>query len=138
MVKFKRSVRLNNLTPGLLAILTGLYIVERSTLIESKPDDLWVTSVNDGRHQKNPPSRHYSDEAVDVRSWNFRSDIHKDIFASRLEIFLNRRFSPTGARMFRVLYESTIKKNGKVIRTQHFHIQVIKGGEYLRLAMVIG
>lgn len=77
--------------------------------------DLWVTSANDSAHGKG--SRHYADEAIDIRSHNFRSRAAKRTFREWYEVALGPQF--------RVLLE------GEGTANEHFHAQVRKGHVYV-------
>lgn len=76
--------------------------------------DLVITSGNDSRHGAN--SRHYVDEAIDVRSHNFASRAAKREFRATFEAALGPQF--------RVLLECEGTAN------EHFHAQVRKGHVY--------
>ena len=86
MVLFKPSVRFKRLTPALLRILTVLFDLDntRYAVIEGGiPEDLVVTSVNDSKHMQG--SRHYTDEAVDLRTHNFPSKASRRAFRDLLK-----------------------------------------------------
>lgn len=108
-----RQVTFTELTPGLAFILYGLEKFHRQRKVE-QPENLIITSLNDSQHSSN--SRHYKNEAIDVRSKNFPSRESKRIFRQELELFLGP--------FFRVLIESEGTDN------EHFHIQVKKGLKY--------
>lgn len=109
MVKTKSgNVRLVVLTPALAHIFWRLEMFHR----EFGPvEDLVITSINDGTHKQD--SRHYTNEAIDLRSKNFPSESLKLDFRRELEEFLGPKF--------RVLFENARTDN------EHFHIQVRKG-----------
>jgi hypothetical protein len=126
IVTCKGGVRLAALSPALVRILFVLEHCARTgywaSLIGQTP--LVITSINDGTHVAN--SRHYSNEAIDLRSHTFPSERAKREFRASFEYALNLRpgrtlFDPP---LFRVMYESAGKAN------QHFHIQVAKGRRY--------
>ena len=73
-----------------------------------------ITSANDSTHL--PTSKHYLDEAIDLRSNNFQAE-SKAMFRTELEKFLNLG-SPCP---FTVLLEDIGTSN------EHFHVQVKKG-----------
>lgn len=104
------AVHLKVLTPALANILYKLEFFYR-TYWQNVVPSLVITSINDGNHS--PNSRHYTDEAIDVRSRNFPSEESKQLFRQELELFLGGKF--------RVLYENAGTDN------EHFHIQVRKG-----------
>lgn len=110
MVMFKSTVRLKRLTPALLTMLNALYAADLEKLV-GQPEDLVITSGNDSTHAAN--SRHYTDEALDVRSKTFINEATKEQFRVTLEANLGPQF--------RVLHESNGTPN------EHYHIQVKKG-----------
>jgi hypothetical protein len=118
MLKFKKSVRIKTYSLPVKEILDSLFLID-GTGSPDLPEDIWITSINDSRHSSN--SRHYTDEAIDVRSKNFRSRQAKRDFRSQLEIQLNMRY---GFLVYRVLLEKLGKKN------EHFHVQVRKGTKH--------
>ena len=76
--------------------------------------DLVITSGNDSTHSH--ASRHYRDEAIDVRTHNFRSREAKRTFRAAWEMALGGQF--------RVLLE------GEGTPNEHFHAQVRRGHTY--------
>ena len=108
-----KSVRFNRLTPAMAYMLYKLEQFHYLDLVP-QPEDLVITSMNDGKHMEG--SRHYTDEAMDLRSKNFQDNPHKVIFASAFQEFLGNKF--------RVILENLNKPN------EHFHIQVRKGMRY--------
>ena len=119
MIAFKAGVRLKKINKALTFMLNViLHSHELSTRV---PPVLVITSINDGRHSKN--SRHYTDEAIDLRSKNFPSKNSKIRFRKRLEEDLNS-FSGYSTPKFRVLLERLGNPN------EHFHIQVKKGEQF--------
>jgi len=130
MIKFKSTVRLKTFSPAIRHILDTMqkYLYEFYFPYEEGPlpEDIVITSINDGKHSAN--SRHFTDEAVDVRSRNFQNRAAKLMFRKKLEWVLNWYGAYYFHDKFRVLFEKTLKdENGKVTRTEHFHIQVKKG-----------
>lgn len=109
MLICKGSVRFKRFTPAVMTILNALYAADLGKLA-GQPDDLVITSANDSTHGED--SRHYSDEALDIRSKSF-SHQTKEIFRKSLESNLGPKF--------RVLFE------GKGTDNEHFHAQVKKG-----------
>lgn len=105
------KVRLKVLSPALAWIFYRLELFHSQKLAR-QPENLTITSINDGVHS--PNSRHYTDEAIDIRTHNFESTEQKRIFASRLEEYL-------GVTKFRVLLENVGQSN------EHIHVQVRKG-----------
>lgn len=90
-------------TPALMHMLGRLY-----DLSQEVDHDIVITSANDGLHA--PNSRHYKNEAVDVRSHNVPD---KRAFEKTLQTSM-------GPQIF-VLFESEGTPNA------HYHIQVRKG-----------
>ncbi len=78
------------------------------------PDVLTVTAGSDGQHMAG--SRHYTGEAIDVRSQSFPSLDAKERFREAYETALGPKF--------RVLFESVGTNQ------EHFHAQVARGGAY--------
>lgn len=113
-VNCKEEVRLKGLTPGLCRILT--VIQEAADEEADLPTELLVTSIHDGTHGQF--SRHYKDEALDLRSHSFSSPKRKADFV----ISLQARLGPK----FWVTLEHPEEQGGP----EHFHIQVAKGGTY--------
>jgi hypothetical protein len=108
------SVIFTELTPALAYILYSLEKFHRRNVVP-QPDLLVITSINDGVHSTN--SRHYKNEAIDLRSKNFLTREMKRKFRSEFELYLGPKF--------RVLLENLGTEN------EHFHIQVRKGQEFL-------
>lgn len=113
MVTLKDGVRIRRFTPALWAILDALRALDRSA--PWIPDDLVITeaAATTGHVEG---SRHYSDEAIDLRSKNFRTNADKRVFKQLLE----QRLGPA----FTVLLENQGTAN------EHFHIQPKKGTTY--------
>jgi len=109
MVIFKASVRIKTFTPALLHILSSLEYCDRH--YDWLPDEIVVTSINDGKHVVN--SRHYTDEAIDVRSKSIDTLDNKLLFVNTLKSLLGPKFT--------VLFEDIDAPN------EHIHIQVKKG-----------
>lgn len=86
----------------------------RDGAARSYTGDLVVTSGNDSTHSTG--SRHYTDEAIDLRSHNFVSRAAKREFRVWWEEYLGPQF--------RVLLEQEGTPN------EHFHAQVKKGHTY--------
>lgn len=104
------DVRLKVLSPALAWIFYKLELFHR-TKICPMPEDLVITSINDGQHAID--SRHYRNEAIDIRSHNFIDEAQKLMFAMHLQDWLGPKF--------RVLFEN------KGLPNEHFHVQVKKG-----------
>lgn len=111
MVLFKETVRLKRLTPALKTILDALYTIDEQGIAEF-PKDIVITSGNDSQSHS-AKSRHYSDEALDVRSKNFKDNNAKAHFILKLQSLLGIKFT--------ILFES------KGTANEHFHVQVKKG-----------
>ena len=79
-VTCKASVRFKGFTRGLIRILVGVQRVAERTQMK----EIVITSANDGRHSQRPRSRHYTNEALDVRSRNFASGAARTTFVRRL------------------------------------------------------
>ena len=113
IVVCKASARLKALTPGLLRILKEL---EKSASVITDPvREVVITSINDGKHA--PTSRHYTDEAVDIRMKNFPTDAARKRFISDLRHWLGPEFY--------------ILRESKGTPNDHLHVQVRKGHTYI-------
>lgn len=110
MLVCKASVRFKRFTPALMTLLNALYAADLGKL-DGQPDDLVITSANDSTHSRF--SRHYVDEALDVRSKSFATEQAKRIFRDNLAKQLGPKFT--------VLYEARGTAN------EHFHCQPKKG-----------
>ena len=105
----KPSVRFRGFTRGLIRILVGVQrVAERTRMAE-----IVITSANDGKHSQRPRSRHYSNEALDLRSRNFTTPAARDRFLARLRAELGSRFY--------IAYEGHGKPNA------HIHVQPRRG-----------
>ena len=110
VVTCKPSVRLKGLTPALLRILRGVYAVSAAC---SDVPEVVITSINDSTH--GDKSRHYTNEAIDLRSKTFSPEA-KTAFAVRLRAELGPQFT--------VLFEHSGTPN------EHWHVQPRKGTTY--------
>jgi hypothetical protein len=118
MIRFKSSgVRLNFSSEPIRRLLRTLGTLDALHARASRSlydGDIVVTSGNDSTHGAG--SRHYTDEAIDVRTHNFTSRQAKRDFRQRWEEALGPQF--------RVLLE------GEGTPNEHFHAQVRKGHVY--------
>lgn len=126
MITFKENVKFVKLTPALVWMLYALEEFHRE-YTGIQPDTIVITSVNDSRHL--PNSRHYQDEALDIRSKNFPTLDSKRVFRKTFESFLNKHplldsYTPIRTNKFRVILESEMSDN------EHFHAQVKKGASF--------
>lgn len=104
------EVRLKVLSPALAHIFYQLSEFHEKRLA-SQPDELVITSINDSNHMVG--SKHYINEAIDLRSKNFKTTSDKIEFALKFQDFLGSKF--------RIILEYLDKDN------EHFHIQVRRG-----------
>jgi hypothetical protein len=109
----------NRLTPAAHWIQHCLYEIDRQPS-NGQPKDITVTSGNDSGHGDG--SKHYTDNAADVRSKNFLSRESKLLFKRRLENMLNSH--PEFPDCFTVLFEYEGQDE------EHFHVQVKKGMQF--------
>ena len=107
----KASARFKEFTPALLYILNVVYL---EALECTSVENIVITSVNDSGHSKH--SRHYTDEAIDIRTRNFPKAVARQRFQTALRRSLGKQFT--------VLFESPNTPN------QHIHIQPRKGSTY--------
>lgn len=107
----KTSVRFKGFTRGLVQILIQVLLVADYT---TDVAEVVITSANDSRHGAR--SRHYTNEALDLRSRNFSSSKTRNDFIKRLRRALGPRFT--------ILYEGHGTPNA------HIHVQPRKGTTY--------
>jgi len=105
MITCTPSVRFRAFPPAMLRILAALQRV---------CPDIVITSANDATHA--PTSRHYTHEALDLRTRTLPSEAAKRQLAAQLRADLGPAFT--------VLYEDPGGPN------QHLHIQPRKGTVY--------
>jgi len=110
-VTCKTSVRFKRFTAGGIRILSGVYRCATSC---GDVQTVVITSAHDGTHV--PTSRHYTDDALDVRVHNFPTQAAIQRFAKALRAELGPAFT--------VLYESAGTPNA------HLHLQVKTGTTY--------
>ena len=110
-VTVKSTVRFDEESLALGRLLGVLLHVASSW---TDPPVLVVTAGSDGQHRQG--SRHYTGEAIDVRSKNFPTLAAKERFREAYQMALGSKF--------RVLFES-VETN-----QEHFHAQVRRGGSY--------
>lgn len=108
-IQFKEGVRFKRWSRALAKMLSILSLVQNR--YEWTPEIITVTSVNDGQHMVG--SKHYIDEAIDIRSKNFTDPTDKLMFISVLREELGGQFT--------VIFEHQNTDN------EHFHVQVRKG-----------
>ena len=113
MVTCKTSVRFKRFTPAMMTLLNALYAADVGK-VEGQPVNLVITSGNDSQHGAR--SRHYADEALDVRSKSFADEQAKKVFRDNVAAQLGPKFT--------VLYE------GRGTANEHFHLQPKKGTVY--------
>src|SRR3990167_8066735 len=92
----------SGVTPRLLIIFAGVSNVAREL-----PWDVTITAGTDGKHMKG--SKHYSGEALDIRSKNFPTKRSKQDFVSAVLL----RLGPG--------YEMFLEQEGKP--NEHFHCE---------------
>lgn len=109
MVLTKSGVKLKNLTSAMAWMLYRLEQFNR--VMKGFPTNLTITSINDSQHMEG--SRHYTDEAIDIRSHNFEDHEQKLEFMTRFGDLLGPKFT--------ILLENIGSPN------EHFHVQVRKG-----------
>lgn len=107
-VSFKTNCRFKRYTPALEYMLRHLSTLQN---IGSWVPDLVVTSVNDSQHS--PNSRHYTDEAIDIRTKTFKCNEDVYEFIRMYRALLGDKFT--------LLFESVDTPN------EHLHVQVKKG-----------
>ena len=120
MIEFKEGVVLRKWTEPIDWMIACLKKVDGTP---GFPKTLVVTSINDGEHSVKPPSRHYTDEAIDVRSHDFETIELKTEFINTYRRHLNS-FPAKRLNAFFLILEDQGTPN------EHFHIQVNKGQTY--------
>jgi hypothetical protein len=108
------GVRLDFTSEPIRRLVLTLALVDRWSAGDAYDGDLIITSGNDSRHSVG--SRHFTNEAIDVRTHNFHSRTMKRAFRGWWENELGPQF--------RVLLEHEGTPN------EHFHAQVKKGHTY--------
>lgn len=93
------------------AVIYLLEVLRAVAITITDVPELVVTSISDSQHS--PNSRHYRNEAIDIRSKNFPTRESKRQFRAFYEMLLGPNF--------RVLLEAEGTPN------EHFHAQVRKG-----------
>jgi hypothetical protein len=112
VIRYKNnSVKANTAAPAIRYIMAGLGVVELDADLLLPDDGLVITSGNDSVHMEG--SKHYTDEALDVRSKSFANRSAKLSFVARLQTVLGRRYS--------VMLEH------EGVPNEHFHVQVRRG-----------
>ena len=104
------SVKFPEFTTELCHILSTLVEIDKRTDLE-KPEHLVITSANDSKHK--PDSKHYKNQAIDLRSKSFKTEADKADFMAALAKALGPRYT--------VIYEYPGQVN------EHFHIQLKRG-----------
>ncbi len=107
------TVRFTIIVPATIRLLTVLEQLSRTS--PSVPQPLVLTAGTDGVHADH--SRHYSGEAVDVRTHNFRGPVAVHAFQRELAAALGPQFT--------MLYENEGLPNA------HLHVQVRKDHVYV-------
>lgn len=116
MIVFKESTRFKTFSAPLAWMLDCLFRLEQNRPL-CTPEAITITSVNDSTHSEG--SRHYTDEAIDIRSHNFPDKLCKMTFVQLYQNMLNSHPHLPGC--FYVFLEDEGKDN------EHFHAQVKKG-----------
>ncbi len=111
-ITIKSTVRFN-VESFALGRLLGV-LLQVAAAWDEPPDKLVVTAGSDGEHKIG--SRHYTGEAIDVRSKNFQTREAKERFREAYEAALGPKF--------RVLFEKVGTDQ------EHFHAQVRREGTY--------
>ena len=120
MLAFKDGVRLAVTAPAIRHLLETLDALsdEADVIFALAGGTITITSGNDSAHL--PNSRHYTNEAVDLRAHNVKPE-RREWFREHLERCLN---APWPGVAFRVLHEYEGQPR------EHFHAQVRKGQRF--------
>jgi hypothetical protein len=121
-IKFLPTCRIVELSPALIRMFTVLYLLPAEV---AGVNEMLVTSINDhgplgGGHSKRPKSRHYTDEAFDLRTHHLPEARKKPVVAWLQE--------QLGGDVFYVVLEDPGLPN------EHIHAQVRKGRKFLPVA----
>ena len=119
-LRFVEGVRLNLASPAIAAILWGVQTWAARDEVQAAlapGTDVTITSGCDREHSRNPLSRHYTDEALDLRVHNLAEDARERL-RGLLEAVLNHGREHL---IFRVLHENVGTPN------EHLHCQVRQG-----------
>jgi hypothetical protein len=108
----KEGVVFKGFTWGLVRILDVLIHIARAFPEWFPGGQLDITSANDSTHSAIPLSRHFTNEAVDIRSHDLAEDV-KDRFLLTLSQMLGSGFF------------AQIEDRGKP--NEHIHVQVMRG-----------
>lgn len=103
------SVLFQEFSVSICYMLTTLERIHRFKKT-NQPADLVITSANDSHHKEG--SKHYKNQALDIRSKSFKTEKDKAAFMTELASELGPKFI--------VIYEYPNEIN------EHFHIQVRK------------
>lgn len=114
-ITFKENCRIKEWSAPLHWIFSCL--IELVKDADTLPSEIVVTSINDSTHKTG--SRHYTDEAIDIRSHNFATHSEKMDFLIMLRSMLNSNMRDPAK--FMVILESEGTPN------EHFHAQVVRG-----------
>lgn len=110
-VKLKSSaVHIEEFSASLCYMFSALERINRLKFC-FQPEHLVITSINDGKHKDD--SKHYKNQALDLRSKSFKTEEMKADFMTVLKRELGPKFT--------IIYEYPGMTN------EHFHIQVKKG-----------
>lgn len=120
-VQFDSSCRFVQYTDALEHMLHHLN--KMMSEIPSIPQ-IMVTSVNDKGHSKVPLSRHYTNEAIDIRTHNFTDALQKYTFLNQYLARLNKDPEAIKADCFWGQLEDPGVQN------EHIHVQVAMGKKY--------
>lgn len=120
-LSFKAGVRVERWTAE-LCILVNAALQAQDDL--GFPQEVHVTSINDGRHSTNPRSRHYSDEAIDIRTKGTAGTMRHDMVSLHNKKVFREHMEQCAGLRFRVLLEDVGTNN------EHIHAQVKRGQRY--------
>lgn len=118
-VYFKANVKIREYSDSIDWMLHTIKTLAR--ILTNDVPDLVITSANDSVHREG--SRHYTDEALDLRTHNFEpSHMNKHAFSTLLASHLNAH--PILDNHFTVILEDEGTDN------EHIHAQVKKSMEF--------
>ena len=118
MIAYKAGVRVHRRTLA-LSHIENCALQTQAEL--GYPAVLLVTSINDGRHMRDPLSRHYTDEAIDIRT---KGPLVNSMGTHERKRRFRRQYQALLGACFYVMLESLGKPN------EHLHVQVAKGRVY--------
>lgn len=118
MIAYKTGVRVHKRTLA-LSHIENCALQTQAEL--GYPEVLLITSIHDSAHSRNPLSRHYTDEAIDIRT---KGPLVNSMGTHERKRRFRRRFQ----ELLGACFYAKLEKLGKP--HEHLHAQVAKGRVY--------